>query len=367
MKKLELRKVLCGMLFVVISMSASLAVAAADSTPPPPVATKAIVGTLVAKPNSWAKIEFADVKKFPWDGSPESVNKDERFSNPSKTFFNGPDREGAFVYSEFAPSFSSKKRDGPPGAPHYHTFWEMGYTLRGDSAMKEPVSPDYLNPMHYHKKEGGWLTRPPGGLHGGGLPGGRERQMPYYLLLFEEGDGSVITLGPSMFGPKADHYQPDFPTEPDPYMPDWKAVKDYAKPWFVDSIGDVEWEDDPNVPGRFVKWLDESKAEGFRALLVKIAPGWTPPTAGHKEYFEHANRMRYMLWGDMKVWSFDGPADEGKAVRVEENGFIYQPPRSIWGYGPGSVSEKGAIWLEMTWAKGLTHGGGPIEEPKTPH
>jgi len=240
----------------------------------------------------------------------------------------------------------------------------MGYTLRGDSVMSEMLSPDDLNPMHYHKKEGGWLTRPPGGLHGGGIRGGRKSQAPYYLLLYEEGDGSVITTGPSMFGPKADQYQPDFPgLKPDPYVPDWKAVKEYAKPWFVDSIESLEWVDDPNVPGRYVKTLDDSKGEGFRAQLVKIPPGWTAP-AGYKEYFENANRMRYMLWGDMKVWSFNRPADAGKAVRVQEDTFIYQPPRTIWGYGPGSVSEKGAIWLEMTWAKGLTHGGGPIEEPK---
>jgi len=365
MKKLGLRHVLCGTLFAVISMSASLVVAAADSTPAPPAVTKPVIGTLVANPKGWANIEFVDLKRFPWDGSPSAQHKYERFSNPSKTFFKGP-KVGAFIYSEFAPSFSTKTSDGPPGAPHYHPWWEMGYTLRGDSVMHEPLSPDQLNPMHYRKREGGWLTRPPGGLHGGGLRGGKTRQMPYYLLLFEEGDGSVITLGPSMFGPKADHYQPDFPTEPDPYMPDWKAVKDYTKPWLVDSIGDLEWEDDPNVPGRFVKWLDESKAEGFRSQLVKIPPGWTAP-ADYKEYFEEANRLRYMVWGDMKVWSFNGPADDGKAVRVDEDTFIYQPPRSIWGYGPGSVSDKGAIWLEMTFAKGLSHGGGPIEKPKIAH
>ena len=69
----------------------------------------------------------------------------------------------------------------------------------------------------------------------------------------------------------------------------------------------------------------------------------------------------------MKVWSFNGPPDDGKSVRVDEDSFSYQPPRSIWGYGPGSVSDKGAIWLEMTFAKGLSHGGGPIEKPKIAH
>ena len=362
MRKSTLRCALGGALFAILG--ARLVAAATDPTPPPPLVAKAVIGTLAANPNGWAKIEIVDVKRFPWDGSPESVNKFQRFSNPSKTFFNGPDQKGAFIYSEFAPSFGTRASSGPPSAPHYHPFWEMGYTLRGDSVMMEPLSPDQLNPMYYHKKEGGWMTRPPGGLHGGGIRGGKKSQMPYYLLLYEEGDGSVITLGPSNFGPKADQYQPDFPgRKPDPYVPDWKAVSDYTKPYFVDTIEDLEWADDPDVPGRFVKWIDDSKAEGFRAQLVKIPPGWKAPP-GYKEYFESANRLRYMVWGDMKVWSFDGPAADGKAVRVQEDGFIYQPPRSIWGYGPGSVSDKGAIWLEMTWAKGLTHGGGPIEKPK---
>jgi hypothetical protein len=67
----------------------------------------------------------------------------------------------------------------------------------------------------------------------------------------------------------------------------------------------------------------------------------------------------------MKVWQFKNPGDAGNAVEVKSGYLIYQPPRSIWGYGPGPVSEKGAIWLEVTYARGLTHGGGPIEKPKS--
>ena len=74
--------------------------------------------------------------------------------------------------------------------------------------------------------------------------------------------------------------------------------------------------------------------------------------------------MRYMVWGEMKVWQFKNPQDAGEAVKVSEDHFIYQPPRSIWGYGAGPVSERGAIWLEVTYAKGLKRGGGPIEAVK---
>jgi hypothetical protein len=37
--------------------------------------------------------------------------------------------------------------------------------------------------------------------------------------------------------------------------------------------------------------------------------------------------------------------------------------RRGWRYGAGAVLEQGAVWLELTYVKGLTVGGGPIEKP----
>jgi hypothetical protein len=225
--------------------------------------------------------------------------------------------------------------------------------------MHELVSPYQKNGMLYRKREGGWLRRPPYTLHGGCRESGSvPKQFPYYLLLFEEGDGSFVNVGPG-----GDHVNPDFGTKPDPYMPDWKAVKQFNHPWFIDSQRDLEWEPDPQVPGRLIKWLNEDVGDGFRAQLVKIPPKWKAPDNQKKTYFETANRLRYVIYGDMQVWTFTGPNDAGKAVTVGEDTFIYQPPRSVWGYGPGEVTQSGAIWLEVTYARGLSNGGGPIEEP----
>ena len=73
--------------------------------------------------------------------------------------------------------------------------------------------------------------------------------------------------------------------------------------------------------------------------------------------------MRYLIYGDMLVWQFDEPAAEGTSVRVSGDSYVYQSPRSIWGYGDGPVTEEGAVWLEVTYGRGLKVGGGPIEEP----
>ena len=75
--------------------------------------------------------------------------------------------------------------------------------------------------------------------------------------------------------------------------------------------------------------------------------------------------MRYVLYGDMLVWSYNDPNDAGVAMRTGEDFFIFQPAGSIWGYGDGPVSEQGAVWLEVTYSEGVSHGGGPLEQPTT--
>lgn len=345
------------------------ALAASDATPEPPSVTKPIIGTITPKAGSWGEIGFVNVSAYPFDGTPGSALKKPPLGPTSKTIFQspeaGPNSElpvGQLIHLQYLPTFNVKS--APPGGnAHYHEFWEWGYTLKGDSIMPEPVSPNQMNGMLYRKTQGGWLTRPPFSLHGGSwATGGMRNQLPYDLVIFEEGDGHVINAGHD--GKPAPYRGRDGKGPPPGTDGDYRNVKRFTRPWLLDSTRDVDWEEDREVPGRFVKWLDDDLGEGFRSQLVKIPPNWTPPAEWTKTYFEQANRLRYMVWGEMKVWQFKGPNDAGTAVKVGEDYFVYQPPRAIWGYGPGPVSEKGAIWLEVTFAKGLKHGGGPIEAAK---
>jgi len=356
-------------LAVAMAFGGAAVAMAQDVTPEPPVATHPIIGTITAQPGSWGEIRFVDVRKFPFDATPGSAIKKPPLGPTSKTIFQSPEAGpnsslpvGQLIHLEYLPIFNSNV-PAMGKLPHYHEFWEWGYTLKGDSIMPEPVSPYQSNGMLYRKREGGWLTRPPYSLHGGSWATGAMRnQLPYNLIIFEEGDGHVINVGKD--GGPGIYRSRDGGPPPKGTVGDWRKVKGFTRPWLLDSVRDVDWEDDREVPGRFVKWLDDDMAHGFRSQLVKIPPGWTAPAQWRKTYFEHANRLRYMVWGEMKVWQFKDPSDAGKAVRVGEDHFIYQPPRAIWGYGPGSVSDKGAIWLEVTFAKGLRHGDEPIEEVK---
>ncbi len=319
---------------------------------PAPVRTTPIVGILAAPSSGWNSVSVLDVDQFPLDTHP-------RYHSQSKTFFVGP-KEGFLIYTIFPPTWSTKMP--PPGmAPHFHYYHEWGYATQGDYVLGEPVNPYQKNGVLYHYHQGTWLSRPAYTLHGGSWEngGGIRAQNPYHLLIMEEGDGSIVSVGP-----RGDHIFPDFPDrKPDPYRPNWRDVKNFERPWLVDSENDLEWETDPDLPGAFVKWLSDDMTGGFRAQLVKIPPGWRPPAGKRKTYFSHANRLRFMVYGDMTVWAFKGPEDTGQPYAAHEHTFIYQPPRSLWGYGPGEVTKDGAVWLEVTYAKGLMYGGGPIESP----
>lgn len=326
--------------------------ACAQTQPADVFTTEPIIAS--AEPGSgWSRLAIINLEEFPSDETP-------RFNARTKTIFRGPE-VGQLVYTIFPPTWNVDMPRGGGLGSHYHTYWEWGYTLKGDSALAEPVSPYQKNGMFYRKREGGWLTRPPYSLHGGNwATGGKRAQLPYHLLLFEEGDGSLVTVGPN-----GDHFFPEYPDRrPDPYLPDWRSVEHFTRPWLVDSLRDLEWEADPETAGRLLKWLDDDPVDGFRAQLVKIPPNWTPPKDIKGSYFEKANRLRYVIYGDMNVWLFDSPGDGNpRKVRVGEDHFIYQPARSVWGYGTGSVSDLGAVWLEVTYATSVSHGGGPIEEP----
>lgn len=296
-------------------------------------------------------LQIVNVNELPW-------NVNAPYGRIKSVFRAG---SGNFKFIQFPPTWDTGlPAPGTPGnevGPHYHVFHEWGYVLGGDYVIYEPVSPYQRNPVQYRYVEGTWLDRPGYTLHSGDwATGGIRSQNPSTLILFEEGDTGITILDPSGSSP------PVLYGVPQPEVPDWRTIK-FNHPLIIDSGSVLEWETDTQMAGRLVKWLSDDPVDGFRAQLVKIPPGWVNPAGTSKAYFENAHRIRYVLFGDMQVWSFDGPDSAGEATRVSENFFIYQPAGSIWGYGAGAVSEQGAVWLEVTYAKGLTVGGGPIEIP----
>jgi hypothetical protein len=300
----------------------------------------------------WNPLTVVDVEAFPDDAQP-------RFSSRSKSIYHGPGG-ASLIWARFGPRFD----DQPPGSAlgrHYHHFHEWALILEGDYVIHEPVSPRQKHGPLYQFVEGTWLDRPAYSIHGGTWAlGGMRSQMPCIMLLFEEGDGSVVTIGPD-----GDHFKPDFPDKPAPYRPDWESVEAFTHPWIVDSGTQLEWERDDEDPSRWVKWLSDDTEQGFRSRLIKVPPGWSSESSTTPTWYESANRFLYLTWGDLRVQRYDADGEPTELVDATKDWFIHQPPRALMSHGSGAATDGGAIWLEVTYAKSVTLGEGPIEAPKT--
>ena len=135
----------------------------------------------------WSVLQVVNINELPLDEAP-------RFGAKSKTFFRSD--KGTFIHARWSPSWNTELVWGRLGS-HYHLWNEWAYMLKGDLVIQEPVSPYQRNGAMYRYIEGTWLDRPAYTLHGGGwATGGLRSQNPTTLILFEEGDGSVVTLGP---------------------------------------------------------------------------------------------------------------------------------------------------------------------------
>lgn len=303
-------------------------------------------------------LKIVDVNAAPWDPATSP-----RFK--TKTLFRN-ENHGRFVYYFFPPTWDTKLY--PPGSKenpmrtHYHAYHEWAYHLGGDYIIHEPATPFQRNPPVFRYPEGTWMSRPAYSLHSGDwATGGLRSQNPASMIILEEGEFTTEILPERQLKSRSSKTRQSTTTTVS--EAEW-AGKSYTHPYVIYTGSEMEWEADTEVPGRLVKWLSDDPEQGFRSQLIKIPPGWTPPAAGRRTYFESANRLRYMLYGDLRVLSFDATDKPGSVITLTKDQLVHQVPRSIWGYGEGAVTESGAVWLEVTYARGLSLSKGPIEQPK---
>ena len=308
----------------------------------------------------WVPLKIIDTNKMDWVENPS-------FGAKSKFLYYPEGRGGPrLLLNTRGPGLSSDLTEA-----HYHTFHEWFFLLEGDSLIYEFVRPDQKKGTLVHMKAGTWMERPAYSIHGisihgMGIHGMREDAMVRQRippgatsLIFTEGggqspDGKYIPRKTIAFDPKSTWYDPQS-----------KEVKQFTFANFLDTASTefMEWESDRELPGASVKWLSDNQLMGFRARLRFAPSGWTYPKAPEKSYYRQANRFVYVIYGDMNIWTYDSPSSPGTKVVAKKDFFIHQAPMSIWGYGEGPVTESGCMWLEVTYAKGASIGGGPIEEP----
>lgn len=295
-----------------------------------------------ADSRSWQPMRIVDVNAMDWDDSWAGL----RGTSKGKKLFSND--SGAFMlFVEFDQGWDAINK-----GRHFHDFHEWGFVLEGDFLIYEFVSPTQKKGSLYTMRPGTWMSRLPFSIHGNRADAMEHQQVTpgSKQLVFVEG-GKNYVLDP-------DHKW---------YRPDWKNVTEFTHPRFQNTAlpGVMEWEESLELPGAKVKWLNDDIDGGFRSQLVYVPAGWSRPDGPQKSYFEKAQRFAYVLFGDLKVLLTNGPKDKGKNITLRKDFFIDQPPMSIWGWGEGPLTEKGAMWLEVTYAEGVRWGNGPIETLKS--
>jgi|APSaa5957512493_1039668.scaffolds.fasta_scaffold02174_4 hypothetical protein len=290
----------------------------------------------------WVPLGIVDVNSLPWD---------ERFRMGSKQTTKGKllytNKSGAILfYTHFSPGWDAVNKDR-----HYHNFAEWGYVLDGDFLLYEFVSPNQKKGTLVEMRQGTWMYRPAFSIHGNRSDAmERQRVTPGSTqLLFAEGGKNYVL-------------DPDSPM----YTDDWKTVKQFYQPHYQQTATPevMEWEEDAELPGVLVKWLYDGMAGGFRAKLRYAPPGWHHSGGPERSYYDSAQRFMYVLYGDIKILNASGPDDPGKIVVATQDFFINQPPKSIWAWGEGPLTDSGVMWLDVTYAEGTKSGGGLIEDWK---
>jgi hypothetical protein len=288
----------------------------------------------------WNKMTFIDVNAMDWEemwtGLKETSRGKKLYSND----------QGAFmVYLEHDHGWDSLNK-----SRHFHDFHEWGYVLNGNFLIYEFVNGEQQSGSLYNMKAGTWMSRPPFSIHGHRADAMKHQRVTpgAVQLAFSEG-GKSYSLDPTNKW----------------YSPSWKEVPQFTHPHFQDTATPqgMEWEDDANLPGASVKWLSDHGEDGFRAKLYYVPPGWQYTGKAKTTYFGKAQQFYYVLFGDLTVLSQESPNGPVKKTAVQKDFFINRPPKSLWTWGEGKLSSKGAMWLEVTYAQGARVGNGPIEKP----
>jgi hypothetical protein len=285
-----------------------------------------------------AIIQITDVNQLPWD---------ERFRMGNKETTNGKllfslKGGGNLLYVKFNPGWSA---DGTEA--HYHTFHEWGYVLDGDFPLFEFVSPKQKKGTLMNMRPGTFMDRPAYSIHGN-RAAVMEKQIvtpPSTQLLFYE-PGKTVSLNP----------------ENRSYSDEWKFVEEFFSANFQHTADThtMEWEEDVELPGVFVKWLSDHTKKGFTAKLRHAPAGWSHPKKNLKSYNKQGYRFFYILSGDMNIEIIDDDNNRINTTQAKKDFFISQPPMSIWNWGDKELTEFGVTWLEVQYGKGTIIGSGPI-------
>ena len=245
--------------------------------------------------------------------------------------------------------------DVPPGAEgakvHYHDFHEWAYIIAGDFTNNESTHPDQFSGPLQRFRAGDFLSRPPYSLHGGEKD--RQKfmasQIGAVIIIMEElgVDGGTWCVDPDCRGEVAESLGMKF-------NPDYKDVTYWSTPRIIDTWEDLPWQAMPEYPGLSIKYLVDDPSHGYRATMWFLEAGAATPDFMMPSYFKEAHQFNFVINGDLNVQAFSAPDAPAEAYDLRQHYLLDKAPMSISGLVAKNATVGGAVWLEVTYAKGTT-------------
>lgn len=245
--------------------------------------------------------------------------------------------------------------DVPPGAEgakvHYHDFHEWAYNIAGDFTNNESTHPDQVSGPLQRFRAGDFLSRPPYSLHGGEKD--RQKfmasQIGAVILIMEE---SGVNGGTWCVDPDCRNQTEG--AQGMKFNPDYKSVTHWSTPRIIDTWEDMPWQAMPEYPGLNIKRLVDDPLHGFRATMWFLEAGAATPDFMKPSYFKEAHQFDFMINGDLKVQAYSALDKPAETYDLRQHYLLDRAPMSIAGLVAENATEGGAVWLEVTYAKGTT-------------
>jgi len=259
----------------------------------------------------------------------------------TKTLFTGPAGEALRILYV------------PPGAEgakvHYHEFHEWAYNIAGDFTNNESTMPDQVSGPLQRFREGNFLSRPPHSLHGGekGRMKWMASQVGAEILIMEEKDAQQYS-----FTVDPDVRKNPAAAEGMRYNPDYKQIQHWETPRIIDTLDRMPWQPVEGAPGLNVKHLIDDPLHGFRADMWFLEKDAATPAQLKPYYYRQANEFNFVIAGDLAIETYAQPGAQPVTVTLGKQFYVEHPAMSIMGLPARGATRTGAVWLQVTYAKG---------------
>jgi hypothetical protein len=243
---------------------------------------------------------------------------------------------------------------------HFHrTVHERGYVLFGELPMREYASPDQEHGRPVVFKQGYYMDRGPGSVHG--LDPAVVSPVGFLMLEWRTGPGTYLleeaARHETVVLPAA--YEPD-ETPACPAESAAGTIVDSGKLRLLDTRA-MPWEVMDGIPGARWKVLSCDSNGNASVALIWLAPR-PARVQGERHYYKTVHMHWFCLGGELPMREFEGIEDVlGRRVVLRNGVYMNRRPGSVHGSDASSSCPVGLTVLE--WRSGP--GTYPLEDAAT--